>query len=357
MGFRLYKSVGLGKGVRLNLSKTGVGVSAGVPGLRYSVHSSGRHVKTAGIPGTGVYYRKDSYPKKRQGAGLNASHGRTGSVGAPAIYPKAGLLAPKREKLFAKGVTEYMEGRHEAALSLFQGVSAREGSQEHVAEEFFAGMCLVSLQRNEEAITPLEHVLASDHEIPDPLMTTYNVGGLLEIKVTPNVTAQLPMSSLATALMLAEVYQDTARGGQAIELLESLGSLHSDVAFALSLADLYSEAERWEDIVRVTEQFPSNEDDATAQLLLYRAQALYELNVLEGALTVTKETLRFKKRPWAVLLGARYLRGLTYEKAEKKSQARKEFERVFAKDAGFADVAKRLGIGSTEPVPQRPDQP
>jgi hypothetical protein len=33
MGFRVYKSVKLGKGVRLNLSKTGVGISAGVPAL------------------------------------------------------------------------------------------------------------------------------------------------------------------------------------------------------------------------------------------------------------------------------------------------------------------------------------
>lgn len=42
MGFRLYRSVRLGKGLRLNLSKSGVGVSVGPSGLRYSVHSSGR---------------------------------------------------------------------------------------------------------------------------------------------------------------------------------------------------------------------------------------------------------------------------------------------------------------------------
>lgn len=55
MGFRLYKSVRLGKGVRLNLSKTGVGISAGVPGMRYSKHSSGRTTRTVGMPGSGVY--------------------------------------------------------------------------------------------------------------------------------------------------------------------------------------------------------------------------------------------------------------------------------------------------------------
>lgn len=60
MGFRLYKSVKLAKGVRLNVSKTGIGMSADIPGFRYSVHSSGRRTRTVGVPGSGAYYRTDS---------------------------------------------------------------------------------------------------------------------------------------------------------------------------------------------------------------------------------------------------------------------------------------------------------
>lgn len=52
MGFRLYKRVSLGKGIRLNHSKTGVGIS-GTPGIRHSVHSSVRIFKTVRLPGTG----------------------------------------------------------------------------------------------------------------------------------------------------------------------------------------------------------------------------------------------------------------------------------------------------------------
>jgi Protein of unknown function (DUF4236) len=55
MSFRLYKRVNLGGGLHLNISKTGIGISAGIPGARYSVHSSGRTVRTLGLPGTGVY--------------------------------------------------------------------------------------------------------------------------------------------------------------------------------------------------------------------------------------------------------------------------------------------------------------
>jgi hypothetical protein len=41
---------------------------------------------------------------------------------------------------------------------------------------------------------------------------------------------------------------------------------------------------------------------------------------------------------------ARYIRGRAYENAGKAAMARKEFEKVYAEDAGFADVAERLGM-------------
>lgn len=58
MGLRFRKTISLLPGVRLNLSKSGVGVSAGVPGLRGSINTGGRVTGTVGIPGTGVSYVK-----------------------------------------------------------------------------------------------------------------------------------------------------------------------------------------------------------------------------------------------------------------------------------------------------------
>jgi len=43
--------------LRLNLSKSGLGLSLGVPGLHIGSGPRGRYVR-AGLPGTGVYYRK-----------------------------------------------------------------------------------------------------------------------------------------------------------------------------------------------------------------------------------------------------------------------------------------------------------
>jgi Protein of unknown function (DUF4236) len=59
MGFRMRKSIKVAPGVRVNVSKGGVGASVGGKGGRASVHSSGRRTVSAGsgvIPG--VYYQK-----------------------------------------------------------------------------------------------------------------------------------------------------------------------------------------------------------------------------------------------------------------------------------------------------------
>ncbi|MFF2754011.1 DUF4236 domain-containing protein [Psychrobacillus sp. NPDC058041] len=60
MGLRVRKSFKIAKGVRVNLSKSGVGVSVGTRGLRHSIHSSGRRTSTIGIPGSGISYVKTS---------------------------------------------------------------------------------------------------------------------------------------------------------------------------------------------------------------------------------------------------------------------------------------------------------
>lgn len=57
MGFFFRKSVRLGP-IRLNFSKRGIGVSAGIRGLRFGVNPRGQHYVSANVPGTGLFYRK-----------------------------------------------------------------------------------------------------------------------------------------------------------------------------------------------------------------------------------------------------------------------------------------------------------
>jgi hypothetical protein len=57
MGFRLQRLVRIAPGVRLNLSKSGIGVSMGRTGLRLGMDATRRKYFSVGLPGTGLSYR------------------------------------------------------------------------------------------------------------------------------------------------------------------------------------------------------------------------------------------------------------------------------------------------------------
>jgi hypothetical protein len=65
MGLRFRRSLRIAPGVRLNLNRRSVGLSAGVRGARYSINSDGRRTRSVGIPGTGLSYRTQSGGRRR----------------------------------------------------------------------------------------------------------------------------------------------------------------------------------------------------------------------------------------------------------------------------------------------------
>lgn len=65
MGFRFNKSINLGKGARINFSKSGVGASLGTKNFRVTKKAGGGTRKTFSLPGTGLSWVKDSGGKKK----------------------------------------------------------------------------------------------------------------------------------------------------------------------------------------------------------------------------------------------------------------------------------------------------
>ncbi|MCI5544054.1 MAG: DUF4236 domain-containing protein [Azospirillum sp.] len=59
MGLRFQKSINLGAGFKINLSKSGIGYSWGIPGFRKTKLCNGRKRTTFNIPGTGISYIKE----------------------------------------------------------------------------------------------------------------------------------------------------------------------------------------------------------------------------------------------------------------------------------------------------------
>lgn len=70
MGLRFRKSINLGLGFRINLSKTGIGYSWGFPGYRVTKMANGRNRTTYSIPGTGISYVDESSNRQNGNVGL-----------------------------------------------------------------------------------------------------------------------------------------------------------------------------------------------------------------------------------------------------------------------------------------------
>lgn len=64
MGFRYRKSINLGGGFRINISKSGIGYSWGVKGYRITKTAKGTVRQTASIPGTGISFSEETGKNK-----------------------------------------------------------------------------------------------------------------------------------------------------------------------------------------------------------------------------------------------------------------------------------------------------
>lgn len=82
MEFRFRKSFKIAPGVRVNVGKKSIGISAGVKGARVSVNSSGRKTTTVGIPGTGLSYQKT---EKIGGHAATDKHDQTAPEYTPTV--------------------------------------------------------------------------------------------------------------------------------------------------------------------------------------------------------------------------------------------------------------------------------
>ena len=335
MGFRIQKSIRLGKLLRLNISKSGIGISAGIPGLRIGTGPRGAYF-SAGLPGTGLSYRqKISSNRKADSADLST---KTKAQVAPPETPSPGFFAPRHEKELAKGLEDYEAGQEDGALEHFLAAAPDEPGA-----AILAATILAEREGSEyQAIELLEGVVQSDGEFPTPLMEKYLASTEIDINVTPNVNVSVSVDGLAATLLLVELYQSNRRVREAIALLEEVAELANEPVLILSLCELYASREIWDGIIDRARQVEPV-DDVTLEIVIYYGRAMQEKGLHEAAISVFSKALRKKKdRNPQLLREAAYWRAISYQEQGKRSQAQKEFELLYAEDPNFRDVAQRL---------------
>jgi tetratricopeptide (TPR) repeat protein len=354
MGIRFRKSVRIAPGVRLSVSKSGFGVSAGVRGARYSVHGSGRRTRSVGIPGTGVSYVSSSYGDGGRSRGA-AGGSRTAAPRAAPIYadgaqaaallPKAGLFSSAGEKRYREGLVAYLSGNRAAAATAFEATLAAEPKA--VSAHLLAAISIEADADLPRVVRHLESLVTTPEPFPDKLMTKFLPPGKSElaigVKITELMSARVPFDLTGATLLLAEAYQETGRLEEAIGLVQQLhDAAPTDPAIRLSLADLLLADGDYDAVVEVTAS-AHNEDDLSLALVHLRATALGGLGHSTASLDSFKEALaKTAKRDPELLAAVRYERALAYEKAGQNARARADFERLYAANPSFRDVRERL---------------
>lgn len=98
MAFRFRKSKSIFPGVRINLTPKGFGISAGARGMRVSRSATGQSSLSAGIPGSGISYRKRIKKRKTKlSEYLEASPPSNNIVDSSIYIEKHGAVLTKKE--------------------------------------------------------------------------------------------------------------------------------------------------------------------------------------------------------------------------------------------------------------------
>ncbi|GBE15197.1 MAG TPA: DUF4236 domain-containing protein [Proteobacteria bacterium] len=346
MAFRFWRRVKIAPGVTLNLSKAGGSFSLGPRGAKFTVGSRGKRA-TMGIPGTGLFYTS-TFTGGRSGGGKNAS------CFAPAV-PKVSaedrldlgffkrFITPDDEEALVDGCRELVLGDEDKALEhLEQAAHLADGA-------YLAGFMALRKERLEEAANCLA-AAAEKHSRLGYYFARYGISAVMSLPITDEISAHVGPDLRGVLLGLVEVYQRQERRQDALTCLEKLQRLEpDDVVVKLSLAELLLDAHPGDKkvcqkVVRLVEGI-ENETPIHAALLLYKARALRGLGLPDAARETLTIALRRKKdRSDELLRALRYERALVYEEMGQRKRARKEFEKLYADDPDYGDVAARLGL-------------
>jgi tetratricopeptide (TPR) repeat protein len=333
------KSIKLAPGVRLNVSKRGVGMSVGAGGVRYSVHSSGRRTISArsGVPGvwyqkqTSTHTRARSVAARPRSSSTTRSRSRSVPVTAPALAPtKPGLFAPKGDKHLYKAI----ETQDLKAMA-----QVGDEHPEYRAVAYGLSGMLTLNQDRARAKKLLEDAFAAGDPAAHPFMSKYPIDAHFTVHIAEGVTAEfVGINRSVIGLTLGEIYQSDGDLDRAIGVVQQL---EPTMYAAVSLAELYAMTGKYDEVIKLTEGI-QNEDDASALLCAYRGVAFRQEGYHDAAHESLKLALRSRSRAEPIRHFALSERAKNYLAQGKKSMARRDLERILAEDSDFEDVRERL---------------
>lgn len=314
MGFRFRKSFKIAPGVRLNLSKSGIGMSAGVRGARIGMNSRGTYT-SVGIPGTGI--------SAMEYHGTKSRGPRTAAIAEAPVSPH--ILNRKIKTKTGTGlgwiigisIASFFIHPAVAVFVLVVGtiwyfVSIKKQPSFKPKKALAAAEAAYNAKQYEKAVAGYEEAYAffkDDKGIAVRLAFSYSKLGQMD-KVAKYFADYLSVypQDVDVQQALAEAYSNTGREDEALQILQSLD--------------------------------PEQTKDTPTLLMM--GSILEKKGLNDAAIEVLKRA-PLTKRPLTLdLVEVIYALGLLYEKTGDKRKAKSSFERVYAYDAFFKEVATKI---------------
>lgn len=334
MGLRVGKSFKIAKGVRLNLSTSGVGMSVGGKIARYSVHSSGRRTTTIRAPGTGISYVTS------KGGGSRRPHTVHNTI-APITTRnnKPGLFAPKAEKELYRAIKDGMK------IEVIDRIAEDYPKYRNVAYMLADIKRMERSQEEDTAILRLQALLSSNYNpTTDPFARRYLTFISVRVGLPSYAVAALPLSKALLATILSGPLLRQERQQEALKLAPYL---RMSAPSQVILAELYTSCNLPEKVIELTDH-EQNTDETSMLLLTLRGRSFATLGHFDAALTTFKEALRYPSRPIELRKFAWLSRAKAYIDSSKMSLARRDLERIMAEDSsypGLDDLLQEAGMG------------
>ena len=343
MSFRFFRRIRIAPGITLNLSKSGLSVSAGPPGAKFTVGTKGTRA-TIGLPGTGLFYTVCN-PLGQPRSGARRASGPVPASRRPSLGFFERIITPAHEESFVDGLAALSDGLEAEALRLMEAALDQDVTMADAA--WLAAFMRLKLEHFDTAARHFQLALQQSQTLGQ-MFGQYGLTPRIGLPVTPDVTAALQPNAHSALLGLVEVFQLQGKDSEAMAHLETLLARQADDPVALaSYAELVLETEdrsRWQKVVELTAPV-GNETAIHTAVLLLRGKTLVRLGMDHAAEGVFTTALRRSRdRAKSLLREIRYQRALVYERLGKRAQSRRELERVYAEEPGFGDVAQRLGL-------------
>jgi len=344
MSLRFRRSISLIPGVRLNFSKSAIGLSVGVPGARVSINSKGDIYTSAGIPGTGLYnVERSSIRGSKSSRSRRTSEEVNDDFYLPPKPPKPSLFANRRERAFYRFLREHFEGENvpvdkviiERAITLSEQYSK-------IKYTCLALACLAGA-RNDENFPDLLKSAGEVWSNRKNAFGTYEARKYfpllnMKIQITPGIWFDESFSASAFGFIYAEILQGAGDSVSAFKVLEMLDA---NQLSAVSVVDIELAEKKFHDVLDSTEDLEL-EDEATGMLFIMRAAALSELGFHDGALEAIKKVIAKRSLDEEVHNRALWERANIYQRQGKRGQALKELEKIVLADSKYPEVMERI---------------